>query len=205
MTQNTEKLLMCLAELNCTVGKTEEGAILITPSVKREQEEAKEEPKFKDGDFVSYTDDDGDKFIFIYNKINDHGYISAYCQFIDGIISIFGIGKNCFRVDHISRMRLADESENKVLINALHKNRKIWNPETRTIKEDRNPHIDDKCVFLDNDSEGGLLFVTVGTLAHKEVSKSKGDVFYCQGNAMPFDYCLRFDDFDFETMQPKEL
>lgn len=208
MTQNTEKLLMCLAELNCTVEKTKEGAILITPA----KEEVRDKSQYYEGDFMYCEAEVGlvtyknlcivDKIEggTLYVKCNLRSVLGNHHNMIDEdprACILFKDAGVLVNADYLTA-RIAKEEEEQFLLDVLHKERKIWNHETRTIEEDRNPRIGDKCVAYNEDIPN---HVDVGYLGGYE---EDANLPYYLGHCY-YLHCVRFKDFDFDTMRPKEL
>lgn len=183
---NTLELLSSLE--GCKIVKREDGVIEIIPEV-----EVKEAPKFKDGDFVVYVDNWGDKSISIFHKIDYDGDVVIHCRLKANFLSIDWIRE--FYKGMIPSIRLADESEKQLLLDALRKERKIWNQETLQIEEDKYPRIGDKCVFWNE----GYMDVVVSNLYDLDVEASQ----YNTDESGPYENCVRLQDFNFETMAPK--
>lgn len=189
MTQNTEKLLMCLAELNCKIEKTEEGAILITPGVKEETVE------FTDGDFVKVNWKDGNYAICIH-KSSDNNELKTYATYFSNNQNLNLGGTARMQKGDNKKFSIPTEEEKQLLLDALHNIRKIWNPETRAIEEDKSPRVGDKCVFWDEEDECVLVSIYVGF---------RNDEFKHVSKTGAYQYCVRFQDFDFNAWLPEYL
>lgn len=130
----------------CSITEREDGVIEIAPSRNsKTREAAKEEYQFKNGDFI-YTRCYGVNYVGIFKESDEGGFISehAYAHVSSGDIEYPK------RSASVTSIRLATEDEKRLLLEALHKERKIWNAETKQIEDDKEPKIGDKCVFWDD-------------------------------------------------------
>lgn len=120
-----------------------EGNLIITPK----------ELEFKDGDII-YWEHKGDKKnngIAIF-KFKDNKYINLYID----LLSIAGLIYDYpFVTKNEIISRLATEEEKQILFDALEKQGKRWNPETKQIEDILK--VGDLAIFWDNDKSSAII------------------------------------------------
>lgn len=151
-----------------------------------------EKPKqeFKDGDIV-YLNDGNNKFIFIF-KYENVNHIRRYVSFCLTINKLY-IGKDgCLSRRRIKTIRPATDSEKQKLFDALAKEGKVWNPDTKQVED-----LPKKCEFKPFDK------VLVRNNGDYDDGVWKADIFshYDADNVYPYacvgDYwkeCIPYND-----------
>lgn len=193
-----QEMLDILAEQNCKIEKTKYGAIIITPSVKRASEELNEAIEFKKGGFVYHSEIRGiEKYEWV--AIVDYIYGARIFDVCNMLINTGGLSMQEDTPTAFCKSkqaRPATHEEKQLLIDTLHKKRKIWNSETLQIEEDRAPRVGDKCVMW-HDGNKAVIVSELRLITLSNVKEYHSDEYGI------YTRCVRFEDFDFETMKPK--
>lgn len=184
---NTLELLSSLE--GCKIVKREDLVIEIIPEV--------ETCEFKKGGFVYHSEIRGiEKYEWV--AIVDYIYGARIFDVCNMLINTGGLSMQEDTPTAFCKSkqaRPATHEEKQLLIDTLHKKRKIWNSETLQIEEDRAPRVGDLVVVW---AENNPKNVTVGRL-----KKLLTECVRIEDHPSLFNNCVKFENFNFETMAPK--
>lgn len=153
----------------------------------------KTQPEFKDGDILSYPEDEMSfAVVLIFKEIKDR--IMAYASAVISKYPSVETKNKSFNKNKLSALRLATEEEKKLLFDALAKEGKAWDAEHKMIV-DLKPKVEFKPfdkVLCRNSKDDTWEADFFARLTRKEIDYTQSGKYLCVGDLWM--YCIPYNE-----------